>query len=355
MAINSEVANTTNQAKDLDLPIRIDGIGRFVPSIKESNAEIEALSGLPAAVISKHLGVESRNLCDMEGKGESASVMGARAIEEACRDAGVKVATVDCIINASGTPERILPDGACLIQRELGLGKSGIPCFRVHATCLSFLVGYHVAASLLNSGVYRRIALVSSENANPKFFEPGNMHTYPLFGSLAVAVIVSRPRFTSYPDGDCPKISRYYFETFSDYTEMTTLKIGTSHYPRDESISDADISFQMDGRGLLDFIQRNSIAYLEKVQRGLSSGQLGDIKQVIPHQASGAGTKMLQQIFGKENVMTEHFSEFGNVIAAGIPGALFEAIKRGRVKRGDSILMLGTAAGVSTGALKFIY
>lgn len=94
---------------------------------------------------------------------------------------------------------------------------------------------------------------------------------------------------------------------------------------------------------------------LEKIQPGLARGKLGDLKQIIPHQASGNGIKLLEMTFGKENVVTETFARFGNTLAASIPNALFEAIESGRVKRGDPILLIGTGAGVSVAALKFTY
>ncbi len=111
----------------------------------------------------------------------------------------------------------------------------------------------------------------------------------------------------------------------------------------------------MDGPNLLLFVKENFVDILEKVQPGLSRGKLGDLKQIIPHQASGNGIKMLEMVFGKENVATETFPRFGNTLAASIPNALFEAIENGRVKRGDSVLLIGTGAGVSVAALKFTY
>ena len=75
--------------------------------------------------------------------------MAAAAARQALEAAGVAPESLTCIVHASGTPEQCLPDGGPLLQRELGLGGSGIRAFSVHATCLSFLVGLETACMLL--------------------------------------------------------------------------------------------------------------------------------------------------------------------------------------------------------------
>lgn len=113
------VAVTGRQAADLDLPVRIAGLGRHVPQLVVSNDQLlKAHPQLPldADQIAKRLGVHERRRCPADGDESSACWMGARAAEEACRDAGCLPADIDLILNASGTPERVLPDNGPSIQ-----------------------------------------------------------------------------------------------------------------------------------------------------------------------------------------------------------------------------------------------
>lgn len=128
-----------------------------------------------------------------------------------------------------------------------------------------------------------------------------------------------------------------------------------TYFPYDDTINPDAQKFQMDGPQVLKFVRDNFMQVLEKVQPGLSQGKLGTIVQVIPHQASGNGLKLLERIFGREKIVTDIFPRFGNTIACGIPCALYEAIEDGRVKRGDDILMVGSSAGVSFGAMKLTF
>ena len=131
-------------------------------------------------------------------------------------------------------------------------------------------------------------------------------------------------------------------------------------------------SFSMAGPRLLTFVRDNFPHVLEKVQPGLSRGELGSIAQVIPHQASGNGLRLLEQLFGRDRVVVDIFPRYGNTISwyvvlrlwqhatdwyyhSGIPCALYEAVRDGRVKRGDDVLLIGSGAGVSFAAMKLTY
>ena len=87
--------------------------------------------------------------------------MSAEAAREALDEAKLKPNQLDLIINASGTGEQAIPDTGALIQRQLGLGNSGIPAMTVHTTCLSFVAGMDVAANFLQTGRYKNILIAS--------------------------------------------------------------------------------------------------------------------------------------------------------------------------------------------------
>jgi 3-oxoacyl-[acyl-carrier-protein] synthase-3 len=111
--------------------------------------------------------------------------MGAEAAKEAIADAGITATDLCYIINASGTPERAIPDNGPLIQRALGIGNSGIPCVTVHSTCISFVSGMQMAGALLKSGICKGyILIVSTEGSSCGLNYTGNAHSAGLMGGM---------------------------------------------------------------------------------------------------------------------------------------------------------------------------
>jgi 3-oxoacyl-[acyl-carrier-protein] synthase-3 len=110
----------------------------------------------------------------------------------------------------------------------------------------------------------------------------------------------------------------------------------------------------MNGPQLLKLTRRYSPAFLERLQPGLSTG-LGDIKLVVPHQASLLGLRMLRHFGWPEAQVMVVLGRLGNCIAASIPLALYQAVAEGRVQRGDKVLLVGSGAGLSLGGVIFTY
>jgi 3-oxoacyl-[acyl-carrier-protein] synthase-3 len=123
---------------------------RVVPS-----SELEAMCGVPAGWVERRNGVRERRWVT----DETSSFMSAEAGREALEEAKLKPNQLDLIINASGTGEQAIPDTGVLIQRQLGLGASGIPAMTVHTTCLSFVAAMDVASNFISSGRYKNILI----------------------------------------------------------------------------------------------------------------------------------------------------------------------------------------------------
>ena len=107
----------------------------------------------------------------------------------------------------------------------------------------------------------------------------------------------------------------------------------------------------MDGRRVFRMAMRKAPAFLEALQPGLSRG-LGDIRLMVPHQASRLALRAQAGQFGFDEArMASTIERLGNCVAASIPATLYEAVRDGRVARGDKVLLLGTGAGLSLGGL----
>lgn len=330
---------------DVNFPLQIMGVGRYVPERIVTAAEVEGLCGLKPGWIARRAGVLERRWVS----GETAAFMGAAAAREAMAQAHLDWNELDLILNASGTAQQAIPDGAALLQRELGLGMSGIPCMSVNATCLSFMVALDMAATLLAAGRYRTILIYSADvgSVGLNFKEP---ESASLIGDGAAAVVVRR---TS--DGDASRLVATQFATYGDGAHLTEIRGGGSaRHPSNPKTQPEDNLFHMEGPEVLRMALKHGGKLLEGVRPGLSKGMAG-VKWVIPHQTSLMGIKALQGFGWGADKIVETLPKFGNCVAASLPLTLYEAIMTDRLERGEEFLLVGTGAGLSMGAMIVIY
>ncbi len=330
---------------DVNLPLKIIGLGRYLPPRIVQNSELERIYALSAGWVERRNGVRERRWVTTE----TASFMAAEAAREALDEAGLRPDQLSLIINASGTAEQAIPDTSALIQRQLGLGRSGIPAMSVHTTCLSFLTALDVAANFLSTGRYTTILIVSSDisscGINPK--EP---ESATLVGDAAAAVVVSRSGME-----DASAIHHAHFKTYGDGASFTAIRGGGSarHPAKPDHNSDDDL-FRMDGTAVLRMVRSFDEAFLEELYAGLSTS-LRDIDLVVPHQSSKVGLLLLQRYGWPEAKIIHTLEWLGNCVAASIPATLYQAVRSTTLQRGQKFLLVGTGAGLSIGGLVMTY
>ena len=329
----------------VESPLKIIGLGRYLPKRIVPSSELEEMCGVPKGWVERRNGVRERRWVT----DETASFMEAEAAKEALDEARLKPNQLDLIINASGTGEQAIPDTGALLQRQLGLGKSGIPAMTVHTTCLSFVAAMDVASNFLNSGRYKNILIASADVAscgiNPK--EP---ESASLVGDAAAAVVVTRPE-----NGDASKIHHAHFKTYGDGAYFTTIMGGGSRFhPRFEGHKPEDDLFHMDGPAVLRMVREVGHEFLEELYPGLSKG-MQDIDVIVPHQASKIGLMMLERFGWKDERIIKTIETLGNCVAASIPVTLYQGVRDGRIERGHKVLLVGTGAGLSIGGLVLTY
>ena len=330
---------------EVNLPLKIIGLGRYLPARVVPSSELEKICKLPAGWVERHNGVRERRWVT----DETSSYMAAQAAREALDEAGLKPSDLSLILNASGTGEQAIPDTGALIQRQLGLGKSGIPAMTVHNTCLSFVAAMDVAANFLNAGRYKNILIASADVAscgiNPK--EP---ESASLVGDAAAAVVVTRSGA-----GDQSMVHNAHLKTYGDGAYLTAIMGGGSaRHPAKPNHNPDDDLFHMDGPAVLRMVRGIAADYLDELYPGLSKG-LGDIDVVVPHQASKVGLMMLSRFGWPQERIMSTLETLGNCVAASIPSTLYQAVRDGRIQRGDKVLLVGTGAGLSIGGLVMTY
>lgn len=334
-------------APDLDWRVRIAGLGRYLPQRRVTSAEIEQRVGLPAGWALHNSGVAFRHWAEPDS--ERASWMGAQAARMACERAGIEPDSIDLIVNASGSAERAIPDGGPLLQRELGLGRSGIPALSVHATCLSFVAALELVAERLHHGRIERALIVSSEIASVGL-DFDNPEVCTLFGDGAAAAVLERA-----PPGSPSRIHRIAWRTMGEGVDITTLRGGGSwRPPLGPSTTPADALFSMQGQAAL----RSGIRLVPHVMRRLGlddPAARAALRWVAAHQASRAALEVIEQIGFEHARLVRTLEHTGNCIAASIPLVLEQGVREGGIRRGEVGVLLGTGAGLSGVGLTMTY
>lgn len=322
-------------------PLKICGVGRYLPRRVLTNHDVGPACGLAAADVLARCGVSRRHRA--EGASESASAMGAAAAMEALRDAGLAASDVDLILNASATSQQALPDTAPFLQAQLGLGSSGIPAWSVSAACLSFLAALDVAASLLACGQHETILIVSTEISSVGL-NPADPETGPLFGDGAAAVVVRRT-----PPGEPSCLTTARIETYGEGVASTGIPgCGTRRPPGGQETREDDHVFRMNGPALLRTAIKRGRPFLDRLVGDCDPAEVASAL-VVPHQPSRAGMELLYAMGFPPDRVVHTLEQYGNCVAASIPLALYEAVSRGRLVRGAHALLIGTGAGVSFG------
>ena len=328
-------------------PLKIVSTGCYLPKKIVSGFDIDRILGLTPGQSTQMSGVKERRYVT----NETNSIMGAYALMNALERTPYRFEDLDALICASGSIEQAIPCTAALIQRELKKSASGVPCFDINATCLSFVAALDLASSLIASNRYHRIAIVSSEIASVGLNK--NQHeAYSLFGDGAACIVVEKP-----PQNEDSNVIHALMKTYSDGADYCKIDGGgTRIHPSHWTPQTADLhQFKMDGRKVfkcvLETIPEFYANFME--QAGLT---LNALKLVIPHQASGSGMELVRR---KLDIPKEKFMDIlenhGNMIAASIPLALHYAIDQGRLKRGEKAVLIGTGAGLSLAALAIEY
>ncbi len=309
----------------------VESTGSYLPPTVQTAAELAPRIGRSARWIAERTGVLERRVAD-----EPMHRMAARAIREALGEHPPP----DLLINASLTPIQLIPDSSVFIEQAMGW--EGLPSFSIHATCMSFLVGLHTAGAYVASGAYRRVLVVSAEQGTVSrdFDHP---ESAALIGDGAGAALV-----TATPDGGTGELLAWGQTTWPAGADLAELRgCGTRKHPNDPDTTPADNLFRMRGPRIYKMAVervRELAHHLVEDEAGLS---FDDVALCVPHQASGPGLLAHSKFLPlPEDRVVNIVAETGNCIAASIPMALDRAVRTGRLRRGDVVLLLGTGAGL---------
>lgn len=342
-------SEATSSASHLLRPIalRILGTGEYLPKREVDAGSFDDRWQKSAGWAMRHVGVARRHFADSH---ETSSFMGARAGERALRSAGLAAGDLDCIVSACSVMEQALPCSASLLQRELGLGNSGIPAFDVNASCLSFVVALDLVATALLAGRYRRVLIVSSEVPSAGL-NWQDTETAALFGDGAAAVVVE-----SCADTDSAVLGAC-LRTYGDGAELCQVRAGGTRLRvcDDMEAFVGGAHFEMQGKAVYRQAARRLPEFLDALA-SCTGVALGSVDRIIPHQASAKALSHLQRALNlPADRITRILEQRGNQMAASIPAALHHAIHQQGLQRGQLVGLVGSGAGLSFGGLVLRY
>jgi 3-oxoacyl-[acyl-carrier-protein] synthase-3 len=327
-------------------PVKIAGLGWYLPERRVSSSELERQLDIPPGWVERVSGVRERRYAGPE----TSAGMAAAAARMALRHARVEPAAVDLVVGASTGPQQLIPCTAALVQRELALPEGASFCFDVDATCLSFLLALHTVAPLVASGAYHTALLCSSEIAS-RTLNPRERESFVLFGDAAAAAVLTRTL-----PGEASHIGLARFATYSGGAELTEcVGGGTLHHPNDPATTPEMNLFRMRGPAVFKMATRLMGPFLDRFLAD-SGRARADYSAVVPHQASLLAVRQLTERYGfREEQVVWNLAERGNCIAASIPLTLAEAAHARRVRRGQRVLLIGTGAGLTLGAMDLVF
>ncbi len=217
----------------------------------------------------------------------------------------------------------------------------------MNSTCTSFITALDVASRYLADGEYEHVLVVSGD-VGTRFLDPGQQESFELFSDAAAAVVLSRADVD--PEG--PGVLASLQQTWPEHAHDTELRGGLSRYPaHDFADGDpADYRFDMHGRRALMGMLRVLPGFFDRFFAKSGTGP-GDFDLVVPHQASGALGLAMRRIGFPEGSYVDAVAEYGNMVSSSVPYTLARCLDDGRLGRGDTVLLCGTAAGLTANAL----
>lgn len=318
--------------------VGIIGTGSYVPEKVLANEDLEKMMDTSDEWITTRTGIKERRIAQ---KDEATSDISYQAALNALKDAKIDAKDLDLIIVASVTPDMLFPATACLIQDRLGATHAG--AFDLEAGCSGFVYGLSVGWQFVATGMYDNVLVIGGETLS-KIVNWDDRNTAVLFGDGAGAAVlapVDEPGFLS-----CELGSK------GDGGELLKMEAGGSRSPAtEETVRSKKHTIYMAGNEVYKFAVRTmgdaSLRVLEKA--GLTKG---DVDYLIPHQANIRIIDSARKRLGlpKDKVIV-NLDKYGNTSSASVGIALDEAVKSGKIKKGNNIVLVAFGAGLTWAAM----
>lgn len=327
---------------------KILGTGSYMPERIVTNNDLAKRIDTSDEWIVERTGIKTRRVADLS-KDEMPSGMAKRATEKALEAANLTANDIDCILFSSTLADQAMPNAASMLQFKLGI-TNNCPALDVNAACSGWIYLIPMANALIQTGVYKHILVVGSEMLS-SFNNWDDRNTCILFGDGCGCAILGRAA-----ENEDSKIYSTVLSSDSSKKDHLTLWAGGSAKKITKEVIDNNEQWMtMNGQEIFKAAVKTMTSHAEKVVKdaGLT---MGDIDWFIPHQANlriieAVGTRFN---FPPEKVII-NVEKYANTSSATVPVAFDEAVREGKIKRGDNVLFAAFGAGLTAGAIFFKY
>jgi 3-oxoacyl-[acyl-carrier-protein] synthase-3 len=319
---------------------RIAGTGSHLPEKILTNADLEKIVETSDQWIRERTGIQQRHIA---AEGETTVDLAEQAALRAMEAAGVTAAELDLIVMGTTTPDIVFPSSACLLQARLG--ANGCPAFDVNAACSGFVFALATADKFIRSGAAKTVLVVGAETLT-RMLDWSDRNTCVLFGDGAGAVVLKADAETG--------ILSTHLHSDGGKKELLYNPVGVSAgFKTDEK--NAGLRVLMAGSDVFKYAVKALDSVVDEAleANGIDKTQLD---WLIPHQANlriiEATAKRLAMPMDRV-VLTVH--KHGNTSAASVPLALDEAVRTGRLQRGQLVLLEAFGGGFTWGSALLRY
>lgn len=317
--------------------VGIIGVGEYLPKKVLTNAELEKMVETSDEWIMTRTGIKERRIA---AENEAVSDFAIKAAREAIEHAKLKPEEIDIIITATVTGDMPFPSVSCFVQNALGAKNAA--CFDVAAACAGFVYALSVGQQFISSGTYKNALVIGSEVLS-RYTDWTDRGTCVLFGDGAAAAVLAKV--------DSGGILSTYLGSDGTKSGLLFIPGGGSRSPASHETVDGRMHYvKMQGNELFK-IAVTIMADAAQVAIKKAGLECKDIDLVIPHQAN---IRIIMAMAKKLGLPQEkiylNIEKYGNMSSASTATALCEAVKEGRVKKGDIILLDAFGAGLVWGA-----
>ena len=314
---------------------KILGTGSYLPEKVLTNFDLEKMVDTTNEWIVERSGIHSRHVVS---ENENATTMAEKAALNALEVAGLTPKDIGMIIVSSTTPSLVFPSTACLLQERFGVG--GCPAFDLNATaCAGFMYGLSIADQYIRTGAIKNILVIGSEVMS-RVIDWNDRSTCVLFGDGAGAIVLG-------PSVE-PGILSTHLHADGRHKDVLYLPLGSSRAPNVETV-------QMVGNQLFK-LAVNTLGDLFDETLAANSLPKSAIDWLIPHQAN---IRIIEAMAKKLELPADRVAitlpTQGNTSSASIPLALDEAVRDGRVQRGQILMLEGFGGGLAWGSALIKY
>ncbi|NOY66448.1 MAG: ketoacyl-ACP synthase III [Gammaproteobacteria bacterium] len=314
---------------------RIMGTGSYLPENVVSNVDLEKTVDTSDQWIQERTGIKKRHIA---AKGETTCDLAEKASRNAMDAAGLTADDIDMVIVATTTPDRVFPSTACLLQQRLGISSGA--AFDVQAVCTGFVYAMGIAEKFIITGSAKNVLVVGAETLS-RIVDWTDRSTCILFGDGAGAVVLGA--------SDEQGILSTHLHADGKYESLLTVPAGISQG------FDNPAYIEMKGNEVFKMAV-NTLGRIVDETLAANNMEKSDIDWLIPHQAN---IRIINATAKKLKMSSEHVvvtvAEHGNTSAASVPLALDTAVRDGRIKRGEVLLLEAFGGGFTWGSVLVKY